>query len=246
MQIHLLEMTVLVNLRAEEQPICSFWIEANIEAAKDQMRTADGSWSFQLRTESEVRKPLKKKEFPLVPSPESTEFGSDHGGHDFGRGSGVPFDPKDNYVILANAATTRGQLEMIRDMGFQQLVEDRALLSSLKASVASQEARCDKWSTRLRYLDAVMLQRTSAVVEPVKKGQSSGVDVKVVVEDEKEEGEKGDKEEEEEKRDEEEEEKKGDEEEEEEEEEKGDEEEEEEKGDEEEEGEGDNKKPVAE
>ncbi|CAN1123084.1 hypothetical protein LINPERHAP2_LOCUS1657, partial [Linum perenne] len=108
------------------------------------MRTADGSWSIQLRTKSDVRKPMKKKEFPLVPDPESIDFGSDHGGLDLGKGSGVPFDPKDDYVILANAATNRGQLEMIRDMGFQQLVEDRALLSSLKASVASQEARCEK------------------------------------------------------------------------------------------------------
>ncbi|CAN1758543.1 hypothetical protein LINPERHAP1_LOCUS6843, partial [Linum perenne] len=112
------------------------------------------------------------------------EFGSDHGGLDLGRGSSVPFDPKDEYVILADVATNRGQLECIRDMGFQQLVEDRALLSSLKASVASQEARCEKWSTRLRYLDAVMLQRSSAVVEPVKRSQSSGVNVKAVVEDE--------------------------------------------------------------
>ncbi|CAN1825448.1 hypothetical protein LINPERHAP1_LOCUS31174, partial [Linum perenne] len=131
----------------------------------------------------------------MVSAPESTDFGSDHGGHDLGRGSGVPFDPKDDYVILANAATNRGQLEMIRDMGFQHLVEDRALLNSLKASVASQEARCDKWSARLRYLDAVMLQRTSAVVEPVKKGQSSGVDVKAVVVDEEEEEDQEDEEE---------------------------------------------------
>ncbi|CAN1142497.1 hypothetical protein LINPERPRIM_LOCUS26051, partial [Linum perenne] len=35
--IHLLDMTVLENLRAEEQPTCSFWIEANIEAAKEQL-----------------------------------------------------------------------------------------------------------------------------------------------------------------------------------------------------------------
>ncbi|CAN1142496.1 hypothetical protein LINPERHAP2_LOCUS13114, partial [Linum perenne] len=63
---------------------------------------------------------------------------------------------------------------MLREMGLQQLVEDSALLTSLKSSVASQEARCEKWAARLKYMDAV-LRAGPAAVEPVKKARTSGL-----------------------------------------------------------------------
>ncbi|CAN1783106.1 hypothetical protein LINPERHAP1_LOCUS16160 [Linum perenne] len=75
---------------------------------------------------------------------------------------------------MTDSAPNRAQVEMLRAFGLEQMVEDRVVLATLKASVASPEAKCEKWEARLKYVDSVLMRWPATPVNPMSAPSSTG------------------------------------------------------------------------
>ncbi|CAN1173796.1 hmu [Linum perenne] len=143
------------GFRASEQPTCSFWYDGNIEEVRPLLRGPDGKLSFRIRDREEVTASLTLKQVNLATAPSSFDLPEDRPTPSGERSPG-PFDRNDEFVVMTDACTTIGQIERLRGVGFSQLVQGRALLSSLRDNIASQKAYCEKWEQRISYIDSVL------------------------------------------------------------------------------------------